>query len=777
MFPHLPAAIVVRLPQSPFDFVEQISLFVENKLSRNGTEPVIRIFFTLSNVFKLMHTNSAFEAPIGVTQGLNGRLPLQRNGFLKQAGLTSISPTRRGLFIIMAALLTACDGGGSGLDAPAAHPLACGANPGVRPMSVSADIPSGYYADEMDLLPCDSDTDTGETAPLYTYQWALNYKDSYFNYFPETFGGGMDLNVEPAHRQGFKGQGVNVLVVDGGVDTLHEDLQPNFKPELSWDFSKANAKTAHGTAVAGIIAAAQNGKGVMGIAPRANLGSVDYLDNQDEENVLIRTLGGAPWSDKAHIFNVSLGQSTQNMPYETAFSELETQTLRAIKRLRGGKGAIYVKSAGNDYGESSSAWCETSGFSCANPANDITKLEPNAIVVAALNAKGSASFYSSAGSVLWVTGMGGESGRHGTYGEGLQTWWGIKDSVDGPNIFTTRTSDCSPLELFSLTPFNRGQTVRGEPENPNCGYTHMNGTSAAAPTISGVAALMLSANPDLTWRDVRDILRLSARKVDEGYERVVRRADSHPSATMMDLRTNQLLHGVLGGASDIFDGATSFPLELGWQKNAAGNDYSNWYGFGVPDAEKAVALALAYRDNPGMSRTEDVRIPNFRPVAYWHKDYPPSAGASASRTLGETQVRIGPFPYQQVTSAEKFTWKAAQTVDQFQVRLSGMGVCLGSIGIAVKSPSGTTSLLKLPNDHFRGSGMLVPLFNHYALGSYAFYGEPARGDWEIFVIAANPDAKPLEYEEKSWFGLSCSSAPLLLLGSFRLEVEARVIAQ
>jgi hypothetical protein len=112
-----------------------------------------------------------------------------------------------GPLIVMAALLTACDGAGSGLDAPAAHPLACGANSGVRLMSASADIPSGYYADEMDLLPCDADTDTGETEPLYTYQWALNYKDSYFNYFPETFGGGMDLNVEPVHRQGFKGPG------------------------------------------------------------------------------------------------------------------------------------------------------------------------------------------------------------------------------------------------------------------------------------------------------------------------------------------------------------------------------------------------------------------------------------------------------------------------------------------------------------------------------------------------------------------------------------------
>ncbi|MFA5489726.1 MAG: S8 family serine peptidase [Candidimonas sp.] len=679
-----------------------------------------------------------------------------------------------GPLIVMAALLTACDGAGSGLDAPAAHPLACGANSGVRLMSASADIPSGYYADEMDLLPCDADTDTGETEPLYTYQWALNYKDSYFNYFPETFGGGMDLNVEPVHRQGFKGQGVNVLVVDEGVDALHEDIQPNFKAELSWTYSRNTSRKSHGTGVAGIIAAAQNGKGVMGIAPRANLGAVDYVANQEDRNY-IETHGGAPWSSEAHIFNASFGDAKLMLPYESEDSGVDTPSIRAIKRLRDGKGAIYVKSAGNEYAKDSEEGCETSGFSCVNPANDIVKLEPNVIVAAALNAKGSASYYSSAGSVLWVTGMGGESGGYGAYGEGLHPWWETS-MLGGPTIFTTDKSDggCF-LPFLDYTHFNAGQTVRGEPENPNCAYRHMNGTSAAAPTISGVAALMLSANPDLTWRDVRDILRLSARKVDEGYERVVRRADSHPSATMMDLRTNQLLHGVLGGASDIFDGATSFPLELGWQKNAAGNDYSNWYGFGVPDAEKAVALALAYRENPALSRAEDVQIPDFRPVAYWHKDRPPTA-ESVFATLDETRLRSGPFPYRQVTSVGKFTWNTAQTVDQFQVRLSGANVCRGSLGIAVRSPSGTTSLLKQPNDHFTSLGGTKTSFRtipRYGLGSYAFYGEPAQGDWEIFVIAANPDATNAE----NTLTRPCSSWSLFSGDSFLMGFEARVIAQ
>lgn len=49
---------------------------------------------------------------------------------------------------------------------------------------------------------------TGETEPLYTF-------------------GGLDLNVEPVHRQGLKGQEVNVLVLDSGTDLHNEDLAPN----------------------------------------------------------------------------------------------------------------------------------------------------------------------------------------------------------------------------------------------------------------------------------------------------------------------------------------------------------------------------------------------------------------------------------------------------------------------------------------------------------------------------------------------------------------------
>ena len=90
----------------------------------------------------------------------------------------------------------------------AAAMVACGGDGGSDPAPAPTCPETGPYA-------CKS----GETEPLYTFQWALNYLQSYFQGKADeaAFGGGIDLNVEPVHRQGIKGQGVNVLVIDTGV--------------------------------------------------------------------------------------------------------------------------------------------------------------------------------------------------------------------------------------------------------------------------------------------------------------------------------------------------------------------------------------------------------------------------------------------------------------------------------------------------------------------------------------------------------------------------------
>ncbi|MBB5214107.1 S8 family serine peptidase [Parapusillimonas granuli] len=670
--------------------------------------------------------------------------------------MSSLNVIRLPLISALALALAACDGsGGSGTPIP---DVAC--------------AETGPYACR-----------TGTTEPLYTFQWALNYKDSYFQDYPSVFGGGLDLNVEPVHRQGIKGQGVRVMVVDTGTDLHTEDLAPNADPSLSWNLvtdmpdpyptqSAIDDGSAHGTAVAGIIAAAQNGKGVMGIAPLAKVGGVNFLENPSV-GAWAASMGGATWSSGADIFNASLGLVTAfALPYDSD-EDTYTPVVRAMKKLRDGKGAVFLKAAGNDF-DSRLCGHDFGYYDCSNPANDpMGPREPNAITVAAINAFGEASSYSSAGSVIWVSGMGGEFGESGTYGE-----VGTRD-YSGPTIFSTDLRGCAVgfSSKTAHTPFLRGESHHnGIPDNRDCDYAYMNGTSAATPTVAGVVALVLSANPDLGWRDVRDILRMSARKVDAGYVSASpHRLGLFPYGARMDLATNKLSTHP-GGKDDIRPGSTAVPIDLGWQKNGAGHEHSNWYGFGVPDAARAVELAREYKRDPRLSRLQDVQIPEFETVGAWYQG---DGYAEGLEEQDVTSAQSMAFPYQRVTLLGTLQ-SPAQVVDSFQVRLSGTDVCLGALGIAVRSPAGTVSLLKLPNDAFRSKEVVD--FNDYALNSVAFYGEEAQGEWQIYLMAANPDL-PLEFAVKQpdgsympGFSQSCFGAKSRPTEYF-LETEARIIAQ
>ena len=612
----------------------------------------------------------------------------------------------------------------------------------------------------------------GDTEPLYTFQWALNHVTSFFRGYPEVFDGGLDLNVEPVHRQGIKGQGVNVLVLDTGTDFKNEDLAPNADYGMSWNFvtqtsdpypvEAEDPEDSHGTNVAGMIAAAQNGKGVMGIAPRATLGAANYLEDMTQ---IFVAYGGADWSRKAHVINASYGKSDALEAYDTKGGKVDTYAVRGLKNLRDGKGVVFVKAAGNDFAKHQVCRIDDVQFhTCENPANDVEALEPNTIMVAALNARGQRSSYSSAGSVMWITGMGGEFGKDGTYGED-----------DGPTIFTTDVAGCDagasqhkanlPADEIT-TDFMVGVSSRnGVPDNPNCDYAYMNGTSSATPTIVGVVALILDANPALSWRDVRDILRLSARKVDADYLERSPAPGKAAYGARLDLVTNTITLDQ-GGVADFTEGSTAAPLNLGWQRNGAGLEYSDWYGFGVPDAQRAVALAREYARDPARSRLGDVRIPGkFTGVMFWRNTLAPAPD-------GTPDADLPAFPYGKVATIGTLEGGEG-VVDAFQVRLTGEGVCLGAVGIAVSSPAGTVSLLRLPNDQVAELGQPAADFRNYGLASFAFYGEAAAGAWEIMAVSVDPDKQdPPVGDPKKPPPDKCEPG-----AGFSLLTEARIITQ
>ena len=97
-------------------------------------------------------------------------------------------------------------------------------------------------------------------------------------------------------------------------------------------------------------------------------------------------------------------------------------------------------------------------------------------------------------------------------------------------------------------------------ENLNCNYSStFNGTSSAAPTVAGVIALMLEANSNLTWRDVKHIIAGTSFQVDS-------------------LNQKQL------------SGVTQYS----WVTNAANYKHHPWYGFGRIDALAAINQSKTY---------------------------------------------------------------------------------------------------------------------------------------------------------------------------------------
>jgi hypothetical protein len=158
-----------------------------------------------------------------------------------------------------------------------------------------------------------------------------------------------------------------------------------------------------------------------------------------------------------------------------------------------------------------------------------------------------------------------------------------------PAIVTTDVTGCAQGSNKNT---NRQNTLDSNQSaiDSTCNYTaKMNGTSASAPMVSGVAALVLEANPNLSYRDVKYILATTA----------TRNHPNQPAVTLADGRT----------------------LVPGWTVNAAGRAYSNWYGFGVVNAARAVQVAENFQslgalvDSGWRNTTRTVAIGNTSAAA------------------------------------------------------------------------------------------------------------------------------------------------------------------
>ena len=161
-------------------------------------------------------------------------------------------------------------------------------------------------------------TDTNATVntwkpsdPDYEKQWFHDY-----------------IGTRYAWAAGYKGQNIKVAIIDTGLTRDHEDLSTN-AVETGRTYVNGAAGTeqntdndSHGTHVAGIIAADDNGKGVVGVAPDAQIRgySVFAANGSCKTDWILRAIKDAV-ADGNHIINMSLGSPNYSKLYENTVND------------------------------------------------------------------------------------------------------------------------------------------------------------------------------------------------------------------------------------------------------------------------------------------------------------------------------------------------------------------------------------------------------------------------------------------------------------------------
>jgi subtilisin family serine protease/subtilisin-like proprotein convertase family protein len=370
------------------------------------------------------------------------------------------------------------------------------------------------------------------TDELFGQQWHLLNTEQEVgnpNFQPIRGVAGEDANVTPAWLElGITGEGVLVAVVDTGVQLDHPDLVANINAALGFDYlgfdSNASPNIdqfdssgdAHGTEVAGIIAADDNGFGVVGVAPDATIVPIRLIPGDindipfgflsfDERTAL--TIGHE--NQLIAVYNHSWGP-TDDTRLAIGPEPATAVALRdSVIFGRGGLGNIHIFAAGNGGGpvpevgfDGFGIWDSAmfDGFVTSRYTIGVTGVDHDG---QSANVDGSVTTYPEAGAAVLVAAPTGsfpiDLGNDFFIGSGIWTT-DLTGGEDGRNI----------------DPLPSGQEIDNDFLEDTDYTSRFNGTSAAAPIVSGVVALMLQANPNLSFRDVEELLIRSARQNSPG---------------------------------------------------------------------------------------------------------------------------------------------------------------------------------------------------------------------------------------------------------------------
>ena len=434
---------------------------------------------------------------------------------------------------------------------------------------------------------------------------------------------GIDLNVQNVWNS-YSGEGIVIGIVDDGIDHSHPDISPNFEESYSYDFcdsdtdvNPGDSSEWHGTAVAGIAAAKGNNSiGIAGISYNSGIAGIrlvsencaysyeeEYTLNDlaisqalihEFQNIDIYTNSWGPEDDGKTLGHVG--------PLTIAAFE------KGVTEGRAGLGSIYVWSNGN--GLDNNDYSNKDGY--ANSRYTIA-----------------------VGAINW-------QGKQTTYSE------------HGPNILVSAPSH-NGSELLDAAVFTTD--IVGSEGNSLENYTSIiEGTSATTPMVAGVIALMLEANPDLTWRDIQHILVRASQKVDS----------SHP----------------------------------GWFRTESNRDYNNAYGYGLVNANTAVALA------------ED-----------WE-----TVGSEVSVNTGKIIVSENINDNNDIGITSEYFVHQSINIETVEISVNLTHTDRGDLSVYLESPNGIVSKLVGAN-----SQELNEHYRNWIFTSVAHWDENSFGQWKLKV--------------------------------------------
>jgi kexin len=292
--------------------------------------------------------------------------------------------------------------------------------------------------------------------PLYYLQWHLK--------------GASPANVRASEtwdrHESYRGNQFSIGIVDDGLNHGHPDIAPNYDPVCSWDFNgdqghdpMPDHHDTHGTAAAGVAAAASNNVCGLGACPNCKISGLRLIAGPSSDYMEANALSFH--IDVNGIFSNSWGPVDDGRTMAMPGRVTREAIAHNVARGRRGRGTLYVWAGGNG------------GANSDNGNYDGYANNRHVIAVGAVDYHGKKAYYSEPCACLTVS-----APSSGTAGKGITTTYFDYD------MHSTCTNS-------------------------------FGGTSSAAPLVSGALGVLLGKFPDLTKRDVVMLLGRTSTITDE----------------------------------------------------------------------------------------------------------------------------------------------------------------------------------------------------------------------------------------------------------------------